>query len=396
MHGRHAINRLALARLVSEAGSLAAFTTLGYHLFALTGSPLWQSAGILAAVSVGGIAQPIAGALADRLDRRRLMIASDVSGALSCLLLAPFVDVPLALVALVALGAIVEAPFLPASRAAIPNLVDEVDLPWANGRISAATAIGFVLGPALAAVLLAASGAAAVFLTTALTFSLSAVLVASLRGASFAAAPHPQDTESGGASAGLHAIRRDRGLTLLLLGEVVAFSGIGIAITADAPIAKLFDQAEFGYAAMIVAWGLGSLVASVIAGRLMRTGIEARWLVCGMLTLGGGCLVIGAAPIWAFVLVGNAVGGLGMGAGDTSRQTLVQRRVDDAVAGRVFAALEFAAIGSLALGTALAGPILDAAGAQWPYTICGITFIVGGIIQVGLLRLPREGDLVSA
>lgn len=50
----------------------------------------------------------------------------------------------------------------------------------------------------------------------------------------------------------------------------------------------------------------------------------------------------------------------------------------------------------LALGTGLAEPILDAAGAQWLYAICGITFVVGAIIQVGLLRLPREGELVSA
>jgi MFS family permease len=397
VEGRVAINRLAFARLISQTGSVGAFTALAYHLYSLTGSPIWQSAGILAAVSVGGVAQPIAGALADRVDRRRLMIASDLAGALVSLVIVPLVDVPLALVALVAVGALVEAPFPPASRAAIPNLIGEDDLAWANGRISAAGAIGFVLGPAFAALLLAGPGAAGVFVASAVTFSISAVLVTTLHGASFRAEAQPQGDRDGGAGAGLRAIRADRGLTLLLLGEVVAFSGIGIAITADAPIAKLFHQTEFGYAAMITFWGAGTLVASVVTGRVMRKGLEARWLVAGMAVLGLGCLVIGVAPIWVVVLIGNVVGGLGMGANETSRQTLVQRRVDDAVAGRVFAALEFAAIGALAVGTALAGPILEAAGAQWPYTICGVTFVLGALIQVGLLRLPQErGTLVGA
>jgi MFS family permease len=390
VEGRVAINRLAFARLISQTGTIAAFTTLAYHLYALTGSPIWQSAGILAAVSVGGVAQPIAGVLADRVDRRRLMIASDAAGALVSLALAPLVDVPVALVALVALGALVESPFAPASRAAIPNLIDAEQLAWANGRISAAGALGFVLGPAFAAVLLAGPGARGVFVASAITFTISAALVTSLRGASFRAAPVLQGPDAGGAGAGLRAIRRDHALTLLLLGEVVAFSGIGIAITADAPIAKLFHQTQFGYAAMLICWGLGSLVASVVTGRIMRRGREARWLVGGMATLGLGCVVIGVAPIWVIVLVGNLVGGVGMGANDTSRQTLVQRRVDDDVAGRVFAALEFASVGALALGTALAGPILDALGSQWPYTICGITFVLGALIQIGLLRLPPE------
>src|SRR6185312_7072208 len=78
---RIAIRRLAGARVVSLTGSEAAWIALMVAVYADTGSTVWMSAALFAAIGTSGIATPLAGSLGDRFDRRRVMIASEVATA---------------------------------------------------------------------------------------------------------------------------------------------------------------------------------------------------------------------------------------------------------------------------------------------------------------------------
>src|SRR4051794_22043868 len=97
---RTAVYRLGVARLVSMAGSEAAFIALVAALYGRTHSSLWVSAALLCSIGIGGAAAPLAGAVGDRLDRQRVMVASDLAAA-GCFAALIVVRQPAAVIALV-------------------------------------------------------------------------------------------------------------------------------------------------------------------------------------------------------------------------------------------------------------------------------------------------------
>jgi len=78
---RTAARILSVARLISLTGSTAAFTALFYTIYHRTGSAAWLSATLLLTFGVSGLIAPAAGILGDRFDGKRLMILSDLGGA---------------------------------------------------------------------------------------------------------------------------------------------------------------------------------------------------------------------------------------------------------------------------------------------------------------------------
>src|SRR4029079_9992466 len=110
----------------------------------------------------GGVAALFAGSLGDRFDRKRVMVLSDLGGALAFGAMA-FITDPAWLLGVAFLSALAESPFLAASAAAIPNLVDEEDFCWANGLLMIGRNVGIIVGPLIGGVLIATIGAGSVF-----------------------------------------------------------------------------------------------------------------------------------------------------------------------------------------------------------------------------------------
>ena len=127
-----------MARAISLTGGAAAYTALNFAIFQRTRSPTWVAAALFLTFGTIGFASPFAGWIGDRFDRRWVMIGSDLAGA-ACFLGMAFVGNPALLVAVAFLSALAEAPFLSASAAAIPNLVKEDDIAWANSKIGRAS-----------------------------------------------------------------------------------------------------------------------------------------------------------------------------------------------------------------------------------------------------------------
>jgi MFS family permease len=134
---RRRVRQLATARVVSSGGSQAAQIALVYQIYTITRSGLWVAVALFGSITLGGLLGPISGWTADRFDRRRVMVLSELSAGAVYLGLV-FAHAPVALVAGALAATILGSPFRGASAAAIPNLVGAEDLAWANAQIAAA------------------------------------------------------------------------------------------------------------------------------------------------------------------------------------------------------------------------------------------------------------------
>src|SRR6185369_16356087 len=183
-----AVRRLALARAISLTGSAAAFAALNFAIYQKTQSPAWIAATMVLTWGTVGVASLFAGVLGDRFDRKRVMVLSDLGGALAFGAMA-FVSDPAWLLAIAFLSALAESPFFAASAAAIPNLVDEKRLGWANGLLMIGRNVGIIVGPLIGGTVIATFGAGVVFGANAISFVVSAALVWSVQAAFLCGSP---------------------------------------------------------------------------------------------------------------------------------------------------------------------------------------------------------------
>jgi len=348
--------RLAFARLISLSGGSAAYIALIAAIYGATGSALWISAAIFSSVIGSVLAAPFAGWIGDRFDRRRVMIVADIAAAVVSLAMAGTSKDAAALVLLLGLSSIAQAPFEPASAAAMPNLVTDGLVGRANALVAATSSAAYLLGPLLGgAVLALGASPALLFVIDAGSFLFSAIIVGGIR-QSFgrgSTEAHP------GAFAGVRLIVADSALCLPVVAGMVSLLGIGIVDVASYPLSLHLGGGAGGYGAMTALLGGGGLLGAALAGFVVqrRPGIV---LAAAFLASAVGLVLAGTAPILVISLVGMALAGSGRGLGDVAAVTLIQSRAPDAVRSRVFAAQEGASHIAFSV-SALAGGLLVAA-----------------------------------
>jgi len=181
--------RLLTGLAVSQVGDWLYSLALVALVYERTHSTLWAgvttAARVIPMVALG----PLGGVVADRYDRRLVMIASDLTrlALMVVLALVAAAHLPVLIAPVIAAVATVAGtPYLPCASATTPRLVPDADLPGANAARSAATGLGIIAGPALGGVLLLLGSPALAFLINGLTFGLSALAVLAIpAGAAF-------------------------------------------------------------------------------------------------------------------------------------------------------------------------------------------------------------------
>ena len=387
---RTAVRRLALARLISVTGSAAAYTALMFEIYEQTGSAVWLAAALLVTEGVSGAVGPFASVLGDRFDRRNVMIVSDLAAAACFAGMALVADSPGPLVSIAFLSALSEAPFWPASSAAIPNLVPEDQVSWANSLVAIGRNVGIMVGPALGGILLAAVGAPLVFAINAASFVLSAALVVSVR-ATFVG-DRSDEGEHHGIWAGFRYLFHEPVLRRISVAWVVMVLGIGMAMVGDVPLVDVFDAGSAGFGLMIGLWGAGSVLGS-LAGRWLSEATELRWLVLGTAFTAAVGIAIALSPWFALVLVLNVAWGASEGVTNVAEQNLFQRRTPDSVRSRVLGAVEGLFHGGLAVSYVAAAFVLPVVGARGMYAIAGVA--AGLAVLVLLPLLARGAELAT-
>ena len=167
--------------MISLGGDWFLWVAINGLIYEATGKALYVGLAILAQESAFFLASPIGGALADRIDRRKLMIACDLRRAVVCvsfLLVGPE-TIWLAYVLLPVLATF--AAFDPAFSAATPNVVDPDDLPAANALNGSLWGTMLAVGAGLGGLVSAAFGDDTAFIVDAVSFLVSAALLSSIR-----------------------------------------------------------------------------------------------------------------------------------------------------------------------------------------------------------------------
>jgi MFS family permease len=398
-NGRAAVRRVAFARAISLTGSQAAFAALAYIVYRLTdNSAAWVSLTLLLTMGVQGVVQPIASWFGDRFDRRRVLVVSDLLAAAGFVALA-FARTPGQLVAIACITAILEAPVWAVAAAAIPNLVDEEHLSWANGQVTIGRNLGSFAGPLLGTAIAAALApgehpatdrlyvaGAFVFGINAVSFLVSAWLIGRTRGRFNDA--RPAEPEHRGIRAGFRYAFSDRVLRAIIVGWSVLILGAGLILVAEIPYADTFDQGAFGYGLLNALWGGGAALGAVLAGRWLSASREPPTLLAAFFAGGALMFAIGASPFWILALVLVVAEGLCEGLATVAEQGIMQRRTPDEVRSRVVGALEAATLLAFAVSLTVGGPIVDVLGPRAAYHVGGMTTILAALIVLRPLRHP--------
>jgi MFS family permease len=396
--GRSAVRRVALARGISLTGSGAAFIVLGVVVYRLTdGSAAWLSLALLLTMGVQGLVQPLASWLGDRFDRRRVLVASDLAAAVGFMALT-FARTPGQLVAIACVTAILESPVWAVASASIPNLVDEADLPWANGQVAIGRHLGSFIGPILGTQIvglmvgnaasderLLVAGAFVFGLNTA-SFLLSAWLIGRTPGRFND--ERIEVPEHAGVRAGFRYAMSDRVLRSILVGWSILLLGVGLILVAELPYSDVFGRGEEGYGLISALWGGGAAVGAVFAARWLTARREPQTLLVSVLLGGVIMFAIGWSPVWFAALGLLVVEGLCEGFASVAEQGLLQRRTPDHVRSRVAGAVEAATLIALAVSLTLGGQLVDWLGPRAAYYLSGLATLVAAAVMAGPMRNP--------
>jgi MFS family permease len=363
-----AFARLYLAQLASFAGDWFATVALLGMALEMTGSSALAS--VVLALQTGGfaVAAPLAGMVADRIDRRKLLVAVDLARvpvALAFLLAREPETLWIAFVAvlLLAVGA---AFFEPTSSASLPNLVEPEDLPTANVLIGSAWGTMLAIGAALGGLVAVTLGRDAAFVVNALSFVVSAALILGIR-RPLQLPREPHHPPPGGiADAVLTAVRfaRERRIVGAFLLTKTSF-GIGTGIVALLAVfgRTVFEAGDVGIGVLFAARGLGALAGPFMARALMGT--DDRGLLRGIgwafVTLTLAYALFPLAPGIGVAALCVFVAHCGGGAQWTFSTLGLQRATPDAIRGRVFSVDYGLVTLVIALSTLLAGVLADLA-----------------------------------
>jgi len=358
---RPGFRRLFAARAISQWGDTFNAVALVVLVYRLTGS----GAGV--AVTVALEVVPVlalgflAGAVVDRLPRRRVMMLADLGRAAIAIGLVVGQDHLWAVYAAAFGSSSLAVFFNPAASSVVPALVDDREVVGANAAIwSAAVVSQIVLAP-LAGGLVALAGPGPAFALNAASFLVSAAVLAGLP---VAARPRPVAARRAAEIAeGLRAIRASRLLSTLAAVQLLAALSAGATSALLVVLAEEHLQlgaARFGWllAAIGVGAGLGPLVLQRAVADVRRPG----YLFGPYLLRGGVDLALAGAANFYVAAGALALYGVGTSTGNVAYQTTLQSAVPDRIRGRVFAFYDVVWQSARLASIGAGGVLADAAG----------------------------------
>lgn len=384
----------------SWAGLGVADVLLLWLVYSQTGSTL-----AVAAVGVAESIPPIAlgylaGALADRYSRRRLLVimAAAQAGALG------LVPISLGLVGfrlwiLLAVALILESAtvvFAPSATALLPSLVESDALDGANGLTQAFSSVAWAVGAAFAAGLLVVADTSSSFGVNVVVFAAGAVLLA-LVASSASRAPNPPSSPSAPGfreelAAGVRFLQGHPWLLRLTVAGVAA----GFFVTMFSPYLVVFTvdglglpPSYFGYLAG--GYSGGFFVGSLLSARFRVVRYYGRFFGLALLGSGGLLGVLVLVPRFPVSLL--ALGGMGvlMGILITGSITLVQRVVPSELLGRYLGLQETMVWAVAPFGVLAGGLLIQVVGVREGFAVASVGMLLVGVVALGSGRLRAIG-----
>ena len=334
------------------------------------------------------------GVLADRVDRRRILLTSQVVQLSSAFLLAGLIwghgiQVWIILTLSFVVG-FAQSFGGPAYQALVPTLVDKPDLPNAVALNSIQFNLARIIGPVLAGLAFYKLGAAACFALNGVSFLAVIAALLALRRGALEKGKEKTEPFRESLKAGLRAVRDGEALRGLIgLAFVGSFCAMPLVTFLPVFAQTVFHRDAKGYATLLAAFGIGAVVGAVgIAGfgHVRRKGILAVAMQAAF-----GALMIGFAvsrtPVVSYAILFAA--GAALMIVFAMFMTLIQANVEDRLRGRVVSVYSLAFRGAMPLGNLAAGALASFLTAPKVLILDGIILVVMG--SVVLARRASSG-----
>ena len=387
------------AALISNAASWMQQFTVPFLMYDMTGSNTWVGAAAFTMLIPAVFLAPVAGVVADRVSRQKVMVITLAVNSATCAgfaalqmtgRLTPWGIVGLNLVIGVALG-IQASSWL----ALVPLLVPRSSLLSAIRLNSAQFTASRAIGPLTGAGLLALVGPGSVFVTNAVTYGLLMAVIATMRPRQVAPPAHQRIRDF--LAAGVAYVRRRSSLRqAILTGFVMAYFGGALVHLAAGLASEDYRVGETGLAGLITAAGVGSVIGSTLIigyGDRFDRSAQAR---LGLALYATAALLAVATTSYPIGLLGYFLSGVAHVCVAISLNSAVQSQVAEAMRGRTMSLYIMGIFGGWPAGALLGGWLGDHLGLRLVFGINGIVlalYLVAVIVRwEGLRALDSNLD----
>lgn len=387
-----------IGAVLSNSGTWVQNVTVPFVVYGLTGSAKWLSAAAFAQLVPMALLSPVGGVVADRFDRRRVLLATQAT------LLVVATSLWLvwvtgganrwSIIGIVALGGVVTGINVPSWQAFVSELVPRDALLNAVTLNSAQFNAARAVGPAVGGVVLGAFGPGAAFALNAASYVAVLAALVAIR---------------------TPVLAKDRSARPRILGDtwgtaryVAAHPGMRtafLAVTAlgvfGQPIAQfvvvfaedVFEVGGFLYGAMVAALGLGSVLATPLVAGPGSAVSRSRMAAVAMVVYGLGLFAFAVAPVYALGFLALLVAGGAYLPIAATLNTSLQIQVDEVRRGKVLALYIMVLTLAVPLGSVVQGAAVDAFGPRWTVAVAASGFLVAATMLRLRGLLPHLDDV---
>jgi MFS family permease len=389
-------------QMVSLTGTWMQSVAQSWLAYRLTGSAaLLGLVGVVSQVPSLLLA-PAGGVIADRAERRRILIATQVASmllacGLAALTLADRIRVPHILVLAALLGA-VNGIDIPVRQSFVVEMVGRDTLANAIALNSSVFNGARVVGPAVAGILVAAIGEGWCFAANAVSFLAVIASLAAMRLPAFR--PNPATTGPWASLvAGFSYVRRTRPVrALLLLLGVVSLTGMPYTVLMPIFADRILHGGARGLGLLMGATGVGAVTGAIVLAARRGTGGLGRWLAFCAAGFGVALILFAFSQSFWLSMALLVPAGFFFVNQMAASNTLLQALVPDEYRGRVMAAYAMMFMGMAPLGALAAGAAADRIGAPWTVAAGGLCCIAGAAVfatRIAALRADARRMLVE-
>lgn len=368
------------ASAASQFGDWLYNAALLAYVYIATGSAAWVAAATIFRLLPYALLGPLGGVVADRYERRMVLLIGDLLRLILMVALAAAVaaESPIAVViALTALSSVAGAAERPAAMALLPRLVGEARLGPANALLHTAQELGVVVGPAIGAILLTVAATWVAFAVNALTFVVSALLVSRLRRRPAAKAAGEIERAASQLKQGFSMLWRTAYVAPIFL--IVAM--VELTYGAQTVQLVLYAQQKLGlgaegYGYLLAAAGLGGLLSIVVNARLSTSSAVSRIVVGTAVVFCATQLVYARSSVVVVALLVTTLGGIGLVACEVVAETTLARVVPGDALGRVMGFYDSLTVAAMVVGAVVAPVLISRSSLSTSLLVLGAAAVI--------------------
>ena len=336
---------LVAGQLISSIGSGLTDFGLAIYVLALTGSVTATSIVMICAFLPSILLAPVGGVLADRYDRRVMMIVGELSSGLGlviCLVSIMSENPSLAVICVgVGVSSLFRALMEPAFKATITDLLSEEDFAKAGGMVQIANNAKLLISPAIAGVLLQITTVSTLIMIDILTFFITVFTIAAVKKGMVT-----KRREDAGLSfrreikEGIAAIRGKSGIVAMIVIMTIAVFCLGFVQILIKPLILAFaSETELGILTTVSA--LGMMVGSIVIGCMKNAKSYVRMLSLGLLGCGIFFALMGVKENLLLIATFGFMMFVFMPAVQIGAEVLIRKNLANEVQGRAFGLISF-------------------------------------------------------